>query len=308
MSSLFHRALLAVSAFLLVVPTAAFARFGGGTGRFGGGGGGGGFRGGGGGGGGGFGGGGYPGGRDFGGGGLSFFGGGFLSLLILAFVLLVVFLLARSALRGYRSPRASGGPGVPSAYEHEAQSWGTPSPETRRELRRAKETRRQAALADADDGYWDPGVLEARTRECFAAVQQAWRERQPEAAKPYVSDELLRRIELQLRGMEQQERWNKLEDVRVEAIHLVRVYNVTDDSQDRFVVHLRGAARDWLEDGAGGLVGGSSELQSFTEYWTFARHPERGWVVDEVQQEAEGDYHLAAANVNEDEGPAIYER
>ena len=40
----------------------------------------------------------------------------------------------------------------------------------------------------------------------------------------------------------------------------------------------------------------------FEQYWSFARHPQYGWVLDEIQQREEADYHLKAKIVSEDDG------
>jgi len=307
--------LLALVAALLS-PASALARFGGGVGHFGGGGGGG------------FGGRGF-GGRGFGGRGIGFphvfffggggGGGGFFSFILTLIVLFVLFRVGLALYRSYRARQEGGseGPGgfggsqlmggrSPTSYT--GADWQVASLTGRRELRRAQEARRQAELAEADDDYWDPDQLEARTRDCFLAVQEAWRQRDATGARPYVSDALYARIGLQLDGMVRQGRFDRVEDLRLEGAQLVRIHNVTNDAEDRFVVHLRGVARDWVEDARGMLVDGSEELEPFTEFWSFARDSRYGWVVDEVQQESEGAYHLKTPDVNRDEGPAVYER
>ncbi|HEX2015511.1 MAG TPA: Tim44-like domain-containing protein [Solirubrobacteraceae bacterium] len=322
------RTLLSLVAFAaLALPASAAARFGGGTGHFGGRGGGFGGHGGGFGGragGGGFG---FPHFFFFGGG-----GGGLLGLLLTLFVLYVLFQVGRALYRAYRDSQSAGGPGPlaggspapgppgasggipggyaagPSAGGYSAPNWKVSSLEGRHELKRAQEARRQAELATADDEYWDPEALNERVRECFLSVQDAWRQRNAGWARPFVSDALFDRIEMQLKGMERQGRFDRLEDVALERAQVVRIHNVTNDSEDRFVVHLKGWARDWIEDAQGQLIDGSTDLQPFTEFWTFGRHPEFGWVVDEVQQEEEGKYHLKTADVNRDDGPAVYER
>jgi len=325
-SSPIRRLLAPAACALLWLPATAQARFGGGTGHFGGG-----SRGGGG-----YGGGGYGGGRGgfgfphfffFGGG-----GGGFFGFLLTLLVLYLLFRVGMALYRSYqqsqgggpRSPRSifSGG-GAPDTggirdgyapapgYSPGAgtgAAWKVASLGSRGELKRAQEARQQAELATADDEYWDPDAIEARVQECFLAVQDSWRLRNAGWARPYVSDALFDRIEMQLQGMTRQGRIDRLEDVALEQAQIVRIHNVTDDAEDRFVVHLKGWARDWIEDNEGRLVDGSQERQPFTEFWTFARHAEFGWVVDEVQQEEEGKYHLRTANVNRDDGPAVFER
>ena len=49
-------------------------------------------------------------------------------------------------------------------------------------------------------------------------------------------------------------------------------------------------------------------VDQFEQYWSFTRHPQYGWVLDEIQQGEEAEYHLRAPIVNQDEGPRIYEQ
>ncbi|MGD9696943.1 MAG: TIM44-like domain-containing protein [Thermoleophilia bacterium] len=170
---------------------------------------------------------------------------------------------------------------------------------------RRAEVQKALAAADLGDGYWHPHALVERVRECFFPVQRSWAARDVESSRPYVSDALYERHRLQLEGLAAQNRVNRIEDLSLGDIEIVRVHNVTDDGEDRFVALLHCAARDWMEDAAtGAFVNGNKEtVTRFTQFWSFARDPERGWVLDEIQQGTEGGYHLTAKLVNQDEGP-----
>jgi Tim44-like domain len=175
-----------------------------------------------------------------------------------------------------------------------------------RARRRAREARAEAHArqADAGDGYWDPQKLEERVRECFFPIQSSWEDRDVAVSRRYVSDPLYERHRLQLDGLEQQNRRNRIQDLELKDIRLVRVHNIGVDAEDRFVAHIACSARDWVEDtNTGELVNGSRDVTQFEQYWSFSRHPEHGWVLDEIQQAEEGRYHETAAFVNADEGP-----
>jgi predicted lipid-binding transport protein (Tim44 family) len=183
---------------------------------------------------------------------------------------------------------------------------GVLSPLYIRARRRARqaEAEDQARRADAGDAYWDPARLEERVRECFFPIQGSWEERDVAASRPYVSDSLYERHKLQLEGLEQQNRRNRIVDLSLHDVRLVRVHNVTDDGEDRFVAGVTCSARDWVEDtSTGELVNGSRDVTHFEQYWSFSRDPERGWVLDEIQQAEEGEYHEKASFVNQDDGP-----
>jgi len=171
--------------------------------------------------------------------------------------------------------------------------------------RRAQDVETAARHADAGDGYWDPDELKHRVYECFYPIQWSWEKRDVESSRPFVSDALYERHKLQLDGLEKQFRRNRIADLALHEAELVRVHNVTDDSEDRFVAYVGCSARDWVEDvRTGAVVNGNAAAPTyFQQYWSFSRDPERGWVLDEIQQASEAQYHESAPIVNDDDGP-----
>jgi Tim44-like domain len=271
------RLALLVLILVAAVPADAWALAGGATGS--GGGGGGGFSGGGGGGG-------YYGGSSGSGGGGK--GSWIAAIAIVGGVILFMVLVQMLARRRNR-------PGFQGTAKRE------------REARvRAERAEGTAKAAHADDGYWDPKELIARVREVFFPVQSSWSLRDVSPSRPYVSDALYKRHELQLEGLERQHRVNRIEDLALDEVYIVRVVNVTDDGQDRFVAFLECRARDWMEDTrTGEMVNGNKLAQTtFQQYWSFVRDPQRGWVLDEIQQGEEGDYHMQAKDIDTDDGAA----
>jgi hypothetical protein len=177
-------------------------------------------------------------------------------------------------------------------------------------LRRAKKVEKEAGAANLDDGYWDPTDLKKRVNDAFFPIQMSWEKRSVEDSRPYVSDALYERHRLQLEGYEKQNRVNRIADLRLSDVQIIRIYNVTADGEDRFVAYIQCSARDWMEDTRTGAMinGNKSSATKFEQYWSFTRHPQYGWVLDEIQQGEEAEYHLRAPLVNQDEGPRIYEQ
>ncbi len=195
-----------------------------------------------------------------------------------------------------------------------AAAWAVPAYQSamkriwREKLRRRGEKVAEAAsVANVEDGYWDANELATRVRACFPPIQKSWEDRRIEESRPYVSDALYERHRMQLEGLEKQGRVNRIAKPQLHDVEIVRIYNVADDGEDRFVAYIACSARDWVEDiKTGRVVNGNKRTRSqFEQYWSFSRHPEYGWVLDEIQQRSEGDYHLKADLVNEDtETPA----
>ena len=170
---------------------------------------------------------------------------------------------------------------------------------------RAQQVETAAHHADAGDGYWDPDDLKHRVNECFYPIQWSWEKRDVEGSRPFVSDSLYERHRFQLDGLEKQFRRNRIADLALHEVELVRLHNVAEDEDDRFVAYVGCSARDWIEDvRTGQMVNGNATSPTyFQQYWSFARDPERGWVLDEIQQASEAQYHETAPIVDEDDGP-----
>jgi hypothetical protein len=178
--------------------------------------------------------------------------------------------------------------------------------EKRRMERKLRKVDDAAKAANFDDGYWDPAMLKQRVREAFFPIQNSWENRSVDESRPFCSDALYERHKLQLEGLEKQNRVNRIQDLNLQSVDLVRIHNVTDDGEDRFVARIKCSARDWMEDTqTGKLINGAKTVTQFDQFWSFCRHPQYGWVLDEIQQATEGEYHVGKV-VNDDQGEPTY--
>ncbi len=155
----------------------------------------------------------------------------------------------------------------------------------RRVLRRDAAVERETRAA-AHEGYWGPARLKDRVRECFFPVRESWKRLDVSASRPYVSDALYERHRLQLEEMKRQRRANRIENLVLSDVRLVRLRKATNGTADRFVARIESSARDWVADLRRRVVveGDPDTDRSLVEYWSFARHPDHGWVLDEIQQ------------------------
>ena len=228
------------------------------------------------------------------GGGGGWVAGAIVLVMFGAFMAAAVGMVVIAAKHGGRTATAGGG-----AYAGRLIG----NPLVRR--RRAQEVETAAHHADAGDGYWDPDELKHRVYECFYPIQWSWEKREVESSRPFVSDALYERHKLQLDGLEKQFRRNRIADLALHEVELVRLHNVAEDSEDRFVAYVGCSARDWVEDvRTGAVVNGNAAAPTyFQQYWSFARDAERGWVLDEIQQASEAQYHETSPIVDDDDGP-----
>lgn len=138
------------------------------------------------------------------------------------------------------------------------------------------------------DNIWDPDVIKHRIDMTFYKIQEAWRERDQSIAKDYMSDMLLEKHEMQTDQMKKQGRVNVLEKVNLIKSVVVQVSDYKDDSKDCLWAVIKGSMVDYTLDEKTRevLEGKPKQSEKFTELWKFSRHPQKGWVLDLIEQEA----------------------
>jgi predicted lipid-binding transport protein (Tim44 family) len=167
----------------------------------------------------------------------------------------------------------------------------------RRKLReRDKQVRTASAEAAEDDAYFASDELERHAVALFRAAQMAWDARDRAALARLVGPDLLVEWERRLDDFDQKGWHNRVEVLRDPTVMYVGITNREDDDEDRAVVRIEAKLRAFVEDRDGRRVmraGEKDELVTLTEYWTLARH-DGAWMVQSIEQRAEGDHHLDA--------------
>jgi len=147
---------------------------------------------------------------------------------------------------------------------------------------RRRAGRREASTLQPMDSV----ALHDRVRVCFFSVQKSWSSRDVGASRAFVSDALYRRHWSELEAMKRRGRANRIKDLALSDIRVVRLERGPDGRAARFAARIEASARDWVADVRRGVVvgGDPDEDRRFVEYWSFSRHPARGWVLDEIRQ------------------------
>lgn len=116
----------------------------------------------------------------------------------------------------------------------------------------------------------DWAAFEARVREAFLALQQAWSTRQWEGARGYESDSLFQAHRFWMERYVAFGLVNHVENVEVSKVVVAKID--ADAFYDAITVRIYAAALDWTEDASGRVVGGDKNHRTaFSEYWTFLR-------------------------------------
>jgi predicted lipid-binding transport protein (Tim44 family) len=113
-------------------------------------------------------------------------------------------------------------------------------------------------------------AFEAFARSVFEELQAAWSESRWERLRPHVTDTLFQTLRFSMEGYANAKLQNRLEDVRVERVQIVRIR--LDAWYEAVTVRIWASMRDFVVDSSGQVVGGNaSEPRAFSEYWTFLR-------------------------------------
>ena len=167
----------------------------------------------------------------------------------------------------------------------------------RRKLReRDREVRTASAEAAEDDAYFASDEVERHALALFRAAQMAWDARDRPALARLVGPDLLVEWTRRLDDFDQKGWHNRVEVVADPTVLYVGLTNREEDDEDRAVVRIEAKLKAYVEDRVGNRVmraGEKDELVTLVEYWTLARS-NGAWMVQSIEQRAEGDHHLDA--------------
>ena len=117
---------------------------------------------------------------------------------------------------------------------------------------------------------FDFGEFRERVSRTYFAVQEAWSEAHYDAIRPNVTDPMYQSLRFWVEKYEQAGLRNRLEDVRLSEVKLVKVE--VDAWFESITVRIWGSMKDSTVDRSGKLVGGNATTdRRFSEYWTFLR-------------------------------------
>lgn len=142
--------------------------------------------------------------------------------------------------------------------------------------RAASETRqrdvdaRLAALAARDPGF-DPALFVERSGRAFTEVQKAWAAGDPGMVRRFVSDGIRERFSIQLEMMRARGIRNELADPAIVRTEIVALQS--DQCFDTIHLAFTASGRDRDLDVPTGRVLADRGVETFTEYWSFLRRP-----------------------------------
>jgi Tim44-like domain len=131
------------------------------------------------------------------------------------------------------------------------------------------------------DKAWNIDSIKARIEQAYFAIQYAWRDRNTESAKGFMSERLYLKHKTQLLDMRTRGLRDVMEDISLDSVKIVQVLDYSDDAKDSFVALVEGSMIDYMVNADDAIIDGDKKKRSFRELWKFKRETQ-GWVVDEI--------------------------
>lgn len=128
----------------------------------------------------------------------------------------------------------------------------------------AKKNKQAKALLrqiSQNDPMWDIGHIKPRIEEAYFKIQQAWRDRDQDIAKDYMSNRLYMKHKLQTDDMLKRGIKNVMENINLKEATIVEVMDYKDDSKDAFWALIKGSMVDYtIVEKSGELIDGEKKI------------------------------------------------
>jgi uncharacterized tellurite resistance protein B-like protein len=143
-------------------------------------------------------------------------------------------------------------------------------------IRRGHGAMRDSRRAEAVERFQagDPAFSEQafykRVAGAFLKIQQAWSQQNLNTVRPFVSDGIYERFSLQIQEQQDLRYRNVMENVVVKNIVLAQA--ISDEFFDLLSVRVEASATDYrISLDSGKRIAGSTQQETFVEYWTLLR-------------------------------------
>lgn len=135
------------------------------------------------------------------------------------------------------------------------------------------------------DGNWNYDNLMKDIKDAFYMVQNAWRERNQDLAKEFMSEYLYGKHKIQTEEMKLLKEKNILENMILLDAIPIGLQDLGGINKDYIWVHIKAKCRDYTinEETNKIIEKKSSKRNYFEEYWKFIRTQKR-WVLDDIKQ------------------------
>lgn len=155
--------------------------------------------------------------------------------------------------------------------------------------KRSRKSKKLIKQIQSSDNAWKFKNIQKTVEESFYAIQNAWTNLDMTDATKYLSDELLESFNIKLNWMKHRKEKNILKNITLLKTLPVSVYDDSDNSRDHIWFYIKGKMVDYtINTETMTKTDGSKSATSFVEYWQYIRKDDR-WVLNKILQKNEED-------------------
>ncbi|WP_245594368.1 Tim44 domain-containing protein [Actinospica robiniae] len=209
-------------------------------------------------------------------------GGGSAGVLVLI-VLVIIVVLIYSRVQQARKKRSSNTQSDRVAHRTDAQA----------SARAALVEARVDVLSDTDASF-NVAALKQRASWLYVTAQRAWTNRDNATLRQILSPVLYRKWADELRDYESRGEVNVVEILSGPTLELVDVANRKGEQNDTVTFRISARLNDYVRRAYGSDSRRADGSTSPVEYWTLRKNKAGEWIVSSIEQAAEGAHHLTA--------------
>lgn len=155
----------------------------------------------------------------------------------------------------------------------------------------AKKSRQNKLLAEEiakKDALWTLQSISLRIEATFFALQKAMQGKNASGVQTYVSEKFLSKLDKLLKQELNDPTEHVREDIVLNKHTIVSIEDYRDDSKDCLWAMVSFSMHSYAVDKQTGQQTTPKTLpkvkQRYKELWKFIRHPEKGWVLDDIDE------------------------
>ena len=135
------------------------------------------------------------------------------------------------------------------------------------------------------DSTWNLNNIKKDIEETFYMIQIAWRERNQDFAKEFMSDYMYERLKLQTDAMKLMKEKNIIKKIALLEANPIGLQDKEGISKDCIWVHIKAKAKDYtINEETNEVIKGDDSISvHFEEYWKFIKKDKR-WILDDIRQ------------------------
>jgi predicted lipid-binding transport protein (Tim44 family) len=164
----------------------------------------------------------------------------------------------------------------------------------KRRQERVRAVELASAVAADDDEAFAAERVRAEAEQLYRDIQTAWDARDLDRLGALAGPDLIEEWRRRLADFARKGWHNRVELTGTPEVEYVGLVNREGHADDRIVVRICCAMRDYVQTAAGARVmrdGEQDEDVTTAEYWTLHKR-DGGWRLESIEQDAEGSHHL----------------